>query len=176
MRLLDKTLTDKLYDKVLEAYEDYATISESASGGENFIQLLNRYRDEYSFGHADNDSYISASVTNLLRELPSGSAFYTNYKETVSGYTSFGGYNHEYAKITEYKKDGNEWKRNGTVVDIDDVRIGVLHSSSEIRTKEEAEKAQEEMKKETKSSHTPYAPKSSVDPDNPYWDGNRYGI
>lgn len=142
----------------------------------NFIQQLNKYRDEYSYGHSDNDSYIEDYVINLLNELPSGTTFYKNYKETVSGYTSRGGYNHEYAKIIEYKKDGNDWLKDGMSTSVNDVKLGILHSDSDMKTKEEAEKDQEEMKKGLRSTHTPYAPKPAVDRDNPYWDGNRYGI
>ena len=46
----------------------------------------------------------------------------------------------------------------------------------DFNAKEEAGKAQEEMKGELKSTRTEYAPKSNVAPDNPHWDGNRYGI
>ena len=142
----------------------------------DYIKLLNRYREEYSFGHSDDDGYIEQYVTNLLNELPSGTTFYKNYKETVSGYTSWGGYHYEYATIIEYKKDGNDWLKNGVPVSLDDVVIGVLHSDSDMRSKEDAEKVQKEMKKDLKSTRTPYAPKSSVDRDNPHWDGNFYGI
>jgi hypothetical protein len=152
------------------------SLGESASSTMNFIQELNKYREEYSYGHSDNDSYIKERVLDLLNSLPVGSSFYKNYKETVSGYTSFGGYDHEYARIIEYRKDEDGWKEDGMSTTVEDVLLGVLHSSSEIRTKEEAEKAQGEMKKGLKSTHTPYAPKSNVDKDNPYWDGNKYGI
>lgn len=152
------------------------SLGESASNTKDFIKELNKYKKEYSYGHSDNDNYISASVANILDELPVGTVFYTNYKETVSGYTSWGGYNHEYARVIEYRKDEDGWKRDGEPKTTDDIRISVLHSSSDIRTKEEADKAQEEMKGELKSTRTEYAPKSNVDPDNPHWDGNRYGI
>ena len=152
------------------------SLGESASNGMNFIQELNKYREEYSYGHSDNDSYIKTYVVNLLDELPVGTAFYTNYKETSSGYTSWGGYHHEYAKIIEYKKESDGWKRDGMSTSDEDVLLGVLHSDSPIRNKEDAVKAQEEMKKDLRSSHTPYAPKSTVDPDNPHWDGDKYAI
>lgn len=169
MRLLEENLTKTVYKSLLEDFN-------LPTNEMNFIQELNKYREEYSYGHSDNDSYIKERVLNLLNSLPVGSSFYKNYKETVSGYTSFGGYDHEYARIIDYVKDSDGWKREGSSVGVEDVLLGVLHSSSEIRTKEEAEKAKEEMQKGLKSTHTPYAPKSNVDRDNPYWDGNRYGI
>ena len=152
------------------------SLGESASNTKDFIKELNKYKKEYCYGHSDKDDSISASVENILDELPVGTVFYTNYKETVSGYTFWGGYSHEYARIIEYRKDEDGWKRDGTPKTTEEVMISVLHSSSDIRTKEEAGKAQEEMKGELKSTRTEYAPKSNVAPDNPHWDGNRYGI
>ena len=41
---------------------------------------------------------------------------------------------------------------------------------------EQAKKDQEEMKKDLHSYHRDYAPVSNTNSENPYWDGNKYGI
>ena len=148
-----------------------------ASDINNYINRFNELRKEYTYGRDKNVDYaIKSEIIDILNELPSGTTFYKNYKETVSGYTSWGGYHDEYATIIEFKKDGNDWLYDGVPRSLDDIYLGIIHSNSDMRSKEDAEKVQKEMKKDLKSTHTPYAPKSTVDRDNPYWDGNRYGI
>ena len=148
---------------------------------EDSVARINELYHNYHFGYGKGESKqkdleIENEIKDILNSFPDGTVLCQNYMETSSGWTSMGGYSHDYATILKYTKQGDNWKSSYGLKDVDDMLLSVLHNNTDLKTEEQANRDHEELKKQNKSSHRDYAPVSTTNSDNPYWDGNRYGI
>lgn len=140
---------------------------------------INEVKATFTNGSELTAEEAKRSIKDTLSNFPIGIILCTNYKETVSGYTSRGGYSHEYATIIKYEKIGdNQWKDNrwNNVIDDNSFASRILWDESNVNLEKQAKKDQEEIKKTLHSEHRDYAPVSNIDKDNPHWDGNKYAI
>jgi hypothetical protein len=145
---------------------------------DDYIAKLNALKNEYGFGYSDpdKDAEIEKQIVDILNKMPEGTVLCQNIMSSDSGFTSHGSYYHKYAVTLKYTKEGNEWRGRYGLKSVNDMLLSVVHNDSDIRSEEDAAIVQKEMEKKNSTSRRDYAPKSTIDPDNPHWDGNRYGI
>ena len=169
-------------NKVFNEYKAKNGLKESNnSQTPDYINELNDLRHKF-FNHlykverTESDDEIKKRIEEVLNEIPDGTTLCQNYKDTSSGYTSRGGYYDEYAVILKYTKKGDKWETRHGLKDTHDMMMSVLYNDGDMKTLEQAEQGQKEMSKTLHHETRDYAPKSTIDPNNPHWDGNFYGI
>lgn len=165
----------------MNLYESVGNNLKESSSLEDVVARINELYHNYNFGYGDEekkkkDQEIKTEIKEILNSLPDGTVLCQNYMDNSSGWTSRGGYSHDYATILKYTKQGDKWQSRHGLKDVDDMFLAITGNDVDLKTEEQANRDHEELKKQNSSSHRDYAPVSTVNSDNPYWDGNRYGI
>lgn len=153
---MDEPVDPKYWEMVArDMYEDSNSLVEDANDSQEYINKFNELYNKYWSGTSDDEKeQLDAELVSLLTNAPVGTVLYRLYKDTSSGWTSYGSYSDTRTVIHEYLKSGeNEWTINGRKKsDMDDARLSVFYNPGEFMTKEEAEAQKKEQSKNDTSS------------------------
>lgn len=150
---MDEPVDPKYWER--DMYEDSNSLVEDANDSQEYINKFNELYNKYwSCTSDDEKEQLNAELVSLLTNAPVGTVLYRLYKDTSSGWTSYGSYSDTRTVIHEYLKSGeNEWTINGRKKsDMDDARLSVFYNPGEFMTKEEAEAQKKEQSKNDTSS------------------------
>lgn len=146
----DEAIQKEIDDRKVESKKVEESVTNDS---QYYIDVLNELKEAFKSGYGDEDEEIKAEVIRTLDDAPDGTEMYRVTKETVSGWTSHGGYSDEYTKLVPFIKSNGVWKYGSSNRDVEDAMLSVLYNSGEFMTKEAAEAVKAEKEKDDKSYH-----------------------